>query len=177
MRNLRAAALMIAALLFLSACRSVGPEAYATESPTLDLYQFFEGRVDAWGYFADRSGRVVRRFTVAIDGSLRGDELILDEHFTYSDGTTSQRVWTIRRTDTHRYIGTAGDVIGTARGNAHGNALQWTYVLALDVDGHTYAVTFDDWMYQQDARVMLNHSILRKFGFRLGEVVLAFRKA
>ncbi len=177
MRILRGIALLIAATLLLTACRSVGPEAYAAETPTLDLYQYFQGKTDAWGYFADRSGRVVRRFTVAIEGTVRGNDLVLDERFTYSDGTTSQRVWTIRRVDAHSYTGTAGDVIGTARGSAYGNALQWAYVLALEVDNRTYEVTFDDWMYLQDSRVMLNHSIMRKFGFRLGEVVLAFRKA
>ena len=57
------------------------------------------------------------------------------------------------------------------------SALQWVYRLALEVDGRTYNVTFDDWMYLQDSRVMLNHSVMSKFGFRLGEVVLSFRKA
>jgi hypothetical protein len=177
MKYPRLLAMLTAPILFLSGCAGVSPEMYAAEKPTLDLYEYFNGRVDAWGYFADRSGRVVRRFTVAIDGTTQGDALVLDENFTYSDGTTSRRVWTIRRSDAHTYTGTAGDVIGTAQGRAFGNALQWGYRLALEVDGRTYNVTFDDWMYLQDSRVMLNHSIMSKFGFRLGEVVLTFRKA
>lgn len=177
MKHSRLLALVTAPLLFLSGCAGVSPEVYAAEKPQLDLYEYFDGRVDAWGYFADRSGRVVRRFTVAIEGSRQGDALLLDEHFTYADGTTSRRVWTIHRSDQHTYTGTAGDVIGVAQGRAYGNALQWIYRLALEVDGRTYQVTFDDWMYQQDDRVMLNHSVMSKFGFRLGAVVLAFRKA
>ena len=35
---------------------------------------------------------------------------------------------------------------------------------------------FDDWMYLMDDEVMLNKSEMRKFGFKLGEVVIAFRK-
>lgn len=177
MKHSRLLALVTAPLLFLGGCMGVSPEVYADEKPALDLYEYFDGRVDAWGYFADRSGRVVRRFTVAIEGTRQGDALVLDEQFLYADGTTSRRVWTIRRSGQHGYTGTADDVIGVAQGRAYGNALQWVYRLALDVDGRTYHVTFDDWMYLQDERVMLNHSVMSKFGFRLGAVVLAFRKA
>lgn len=177
MKNSRLLALVTAPLLFLGGCMSVSPEVYANEKPQLDLYEYFDGRVDAWGYFSDRSGRVVRRFTVAIEGTRQGDALVLDEHFAYADGTTSRRVWTIRRSGENTYTGTAGDVIGVAQGRAYGNALQWVYRLALDVDGRTYHVTFDDWMYLQDDKVMLNHSVMSKFGFRLGAVALAFRKA
>jgi hypothetical protein len=37
-------------------------------------------------------------------------------------------------------------------------------------------VQFDDWMYLMDGRVMLNRAAMSKFGFRLGEVTLAFSK-
>ena len=170
----RLRALLTAPILFLTGCAGVSPEAYVTERPTLDLHEYFNGRVDAWGYFADRSGRVVRRFAVEIEGTTQGDTLVLDERFTYSDGTSSRRVWTIVRIDAHRYSGTAGDVVGNASGIAYGNALRWRYVLALPVGERTYNVDFDDWMYLQDGGVMLNKSIMKKFGFRLGEVNLAF---
>jgi hypothetical protein len=57
-----------------------------------------------------------------------------------------------------------------------GNALHWTYVLALEVDGTTWNLDVDDWMYLQDGQVMLNKSVMSKFGFRVGEVILAFRR-
>jgi hypothetical protein len=113
---------------------------------------------------------------VAIDGRWKDNVGTLEEDFTYSDGTTSRRVWTITRLDTHRYRGSAADVIGEAIGEAHGNALRWRYVLALEVDGKTYHVDFDDWMYLMDDEVMFNVSAMSKFGFRLGEISLSFRK-
>jgi len=54
--------------------------------------------------------------------------------------------------------------------------MQWKYTLLLPVDGKTYAVQFDDWMYQMDDTTMLNKSVMRKFGFKLGEIVISFRK-
>jgi hypothetical protein len=65
---------------------------------------------------------------------------------------------------------------GEARGIASGNALNWRYVLALKVDGRTWEVDFDDWMYQIDDRVMLNRATMSKFGVKLGEVLLSFTR-
>ena len=78
--------------------------------------------------------------------------------------------------DAHRYTGKADDVVGEASGEARGNALRWKYVMALPVDGKVYNVDFDDWMFLMDDRVMLNRSVMSKFGFHLGEVTLSFRK-
>ena len=100
----------------------------------------------------------------------------LDERFTWSDGTTSRRVWTLKDQGGGRYIGTADDVVGEARGEASGNALRWRYVLALPVDGKTVEVDFDDWMFLMDEQVMLNRSVMSKYGYTLGEVTLSFRK-
>jgi len=162
--------------LLLAGCGTVPVEQYRDERPGMDLRRYFNGTVDAWGMFQDRSGKVVKRFYVKIDARWSGDTGILDEHFEYSDGTRSRRVWTITRLDDHRYRGTAGDVVGEARGEAYGNALRWQYVLKLEVDGRTWEVDFDDWMYMVDDQVMLNRSVMSKFGFRLGEVILSFRK-
>ena len=42
--------------------------------------------------------------------------------------------------------------------------------------GTVYNVDFDDWMFLMDDKVMLNRSLMSKFGFRLGEVTLSFVK-
>ena len=54
--------------------------------------------------------------------------------------------------------------------------MRWRYVLALPVDGKVYNVDFDDWMFLMDDKVMLNRSLMSKWGFRLGEVTLSFVK-
>jgi hypothetical protein len=172
----RFAAFLVLAAALLGGCSSISPDAYRAEQPRLDVFAYFDGTVDAWGQFEDRSGRVAKRFVVEIRGRVEGDRLTLDEDFRYSDGTTQKRVWTIERLPGGRYTGTAGDVVGEAAGEAAGNALRWRYVLALEVDGRTWHVDFDDWMYLQDERMMLNRSVMSKFGIRLGEVIIAFRK-
>ena len=166
----------LAFALGLTGCAGVPVEKYRAEQPKLDLAEYFNGTLDGWGMFQDRSGEVVKRFHVVIEARWQGNTGTLDERFTWSDGTTSQRVWTLVKEGDGRSSGRADDVIGTAVGEAAGNALRWRYVLALPVDGKTWHVDFDDWMFLMDDKVMLNRSLMSKWGFRLGEVTLSFRK-
>ncbi|QKS27859.1 MAG: DUF3833 domain-containing protein [Candidatus Accumulibacter similis] len=167
-------------VLGLGGCGGVAVDRYRGEQPVLDLARYFEGTVDGWGIFQDRSGQVVKRFHVVIDASWATRDGVavgtLDEHFSWSDGSTSRRVWTITRSADGRYVGRADDVVGDAEGKVAGNALHWRYVLALPVDGRVWHVDFDDWMFLVDDQVMLNRARMSKFGFDLGEVTLSLRK-
>lgn len=166
----------VASTLVLAGCASPSINDFAGQKPELDLRTYFNGTLDAYGVFLDRSGKVARRFTVVMRCTWTGDEGVLDEDFTYSDGTTEKRVWRLKHLGNGRYSGTADDVIGTAFGETQGNAFRWGYTLALPVDGKVYEVQFDDWMYLMDDRVMLNKAVMSKFGIRLGEVMLSFVK-
>ena len=166
----------IAAAASLAGCAGPRVSQYATEKPVLDLRSYFNGTLDAYGVFTDRSGSVVKRFTVVMRCSWNGDDGVLDEAFSYSDGTTGRRVWRMKHLGNGRFSGTADDVVGEARGEQQGNAFRWGYTLRLPVDGRTWDVQFDDWMYLMDERVMLNKAEMSKFGVRLGEVTLSFVK-
>jgi Protein of unknown function (DUF3833) len=167
-----------AASLLLGACASSPtPADYASEKPVFDLSTYFNGEVTAHGIFTDRGGKVARRFTVLMKCSWVGDDGVLDENFTYSDGKTERRVWRLKKLPGGKYTGTADDVVGTALGESAGNALRWSYTLRLPVDGSVYEVQFDDWMYLMNERVMLNKAVMSKFGIRLGEVTLSFYKS
>ena len=174
--NTRRTLLALASAALLAACAGPQPADYASEKPVLDLKTYFNGPLVAHGIFTDRSGKVARRFTVQMTGTWSGNEGVLDEHFTYSDGKTERRVWRLRDEGGGRWSGRADDVVGEATGIASGNALNWRYTLRLPVDGKVYEVQFDDWMYLMDDKVMLNKAVMSKFGFRLGEVTLSFYK-
>ncbi|MBK1890132.1 DUF3833 domain-containing protein [Undibacterium sp. 14-3-2] len=168
--------LLAACLLSVSCASKYDPALYASEKPQLVLQQYFNGTLDAWGMFQDRSGKIVKRFTVVMRCQWNGDTGTLDEDFTYSDGTKQKRIWTLKQTAPGRFTGTAPDVIGEAQGIVSGNTLHWNYVLALPVDGTVYHVDFDDVMVLMDDKVMLNRAIMRKFGVDLGGVTLSFTK-
>jgi hypothetical protein len=170
------AALIAPLTLGLAGCATSGVEQYRAEQPTLDLKTYLNGTLDAWGMFQGRSGEVKKRFHVVIDAKWQGDTGVLDEAFKWSDGTTSRRVWTLKLQPDGTFRGTAADVIGEAIGEVAGNALRWRYVLELPVDGKTYHVDFDDWMFLMDDKVMMNRSYMTKWGINLGEVTLTFVK-
>lgn len=171
---IRTAVTALACVIGLGACASASIDAYEQERPVLDLAGYFSGSIDGWGMFQDRSGKVVKRFHVGIAASWQGNVGTLDEDFTYSDGSKDRRVWTVTKLDERTYEGRADDVVGVATGIARGNALRWRYVLRLPVEGRVYDVDFDDWMFLMDDKVMLNRSVMSKFGIRLGEVTLTF---
>jgi Protein of unknown function (DUF3833) len=170
------AATALAASLGLAACAGPVPADYAGERPVLDLRSYFNGPLTAHGMFTDRSGKIVKRFTVAMNCRWQGEQGVLEEDFRYSDGTTQRRVWRLTRQANGRYLGQADDVVGEAVGVAAGNTLNWTYTLALPVDGRMINVQFNDWMVLIDERVMLNKAVMSKFGVHLGEVTLTFHK-
>lgn len=172
----RRALLGLLAAAALSGCAGPQVRDYAQEQPRLDLREYLNGPLTAHGIFTDRSGRVVKRFTVRMTGKWQGDEGILDEHFLYSDGSTQRRVWRLKHLGDNRYSGKADDVIGEAAGETSGNAFRWSYTLALPVDGRVWNVVFDDWMFRMDERTVLNRAAMSKFGIHLGDVTLVFLK-
>ncbi|WP_033422840.1 DUF3833 domain-containing protein [Hydrogenovibrio halophilus] len=179
MRPTRMIALLFFPWLLLS-CSAVPVDDYAGQTPKLDIMHFFQGHTFAWGQFQDRSGKVIRRFEVDITGTVSSHngqrQLTLDERFVYDDGEKQTRVWEITETAPDTYIGTAGDVIGQAEGKAAGPALNWRYTLDLPYKDDSIHVQFDDWMFLHNDRTLVNRATVSKWGFKVGEVTLFFRK-
>jgi hypothetical protein len=167
---------ILAVTLFLTGCTGMKPTDFATNEPKLAIESYFDGETRASGIFEDRFGRVRRQFTVHITGTVKGDTLVLDERFFYSDGETDRRVWTIVKTGSDRYEGRADDVVGVATGEAAGNALNWQYDMDLKVGDSTLRVHFNDWMFLQPSGILINRARVTKLGIEIGQVTLAFTK-
>ena len=167
---------VLAATALLAACSAPQVLDYAQQSPKLDLRDYFNGTVDAYGLFTDRSGKVIKRFTVVVTSQWQGDSGVLDEAFRYADGSTQRRIWRLQRQADGHYVGQADDVVGLAQGQQSGNAFHWNYTLALPVDGQVTPVQMDDWMYLMNDKVLLNKTRMSKWGIGLGDVTLSFTK-
>lgn len=167
---------MLAVFGTLTGCSTAKIQDYKNEKPTLVLENYLNGKLEAHGFFQDRSGLIVKRFKVLMNAKWSSGTGTLEEDFEYSDGSKSRRVWTIKKTAEGKYAGTAGDVIGEALGETAGNAFRWNYTLDLLVGNKSYHVKFDDWMYLMDDEIMLNKSKMSKFGIYLGEVTLVFMR-
>lgn len=167
---------LVMGLLTLMGCSGMDAKQFANVEPRFVLEDYFQGTTNATGIFIDRFGGLRRQFTVTIDGSWNGKELILDERFVYSDGEKDRRVWRITKRDDHTYEGRADDVIGIATGSTYGNALHWQYELDLKVGDGTWQVKFDDWMFLQADGVLLNKATVSKWGLEIGTVFISFAR-
>ena len=144
--------------------------------PKLDLEDYFEGHVKAYGQFQDLFGTVSRRFVVDMNGEWDGKALTLTEDFTYSDGYEEQRVWTLTKTGEDTWSGTADGVIGEALGTEKDDTFNWKYRIDLPLPDGSVKVSFDDWMWRLDDKRVLNRAYMKKFGLDVGEVIIFFEK-
>ena len=168
---------LFAGLLALAGCSAARIEDYAALTPTLDVREFFNGRIEATGMFIDRSGNADPSFHAKMHGVWKGNDGTFEEHFIYSNGRKYDRVWTIHFTDDHHFNASAYDIIGGAKGVQYGNAMNMRYVMAVVTDGKTHNIFMDDWMYRVDEHTVLNRIEMTKFGFHVGEVIVVFRKS
>ena len=155
---------------------SMKPEDFKDKKPRLIIEEYLAGEVKAWGILQNRSGKVTRQFSATLNGKWDGAQLILDEIFNWDDGEIQNRQWKINKIDEHHYDGTAGDVVGTAKGYSYGPAFKFEYVLLVPVKGKEIKITFDDWIFKQDDRVAINRATMTKFGFKVAELTVIFVK-
>ncbi|SDJ06801.1 DUF3833 domain-containing protein [Aliiruegeria lutimaris] len=166
-----------ALLLTLAACSGrPGPKDAVLSDRQLNLEEFFEGRTIAHGQFQDRFGTVQRRFVVEIEGTWDGSNLRLVEDFTYDDGETEQRIWTLKKTGEDSWTGTAPGVLGEAKGVERGDSFNWAYRIDLPGRKGTMRVDFDDWMWLMTDDRLLNRAYVSRFGVTLGEAIIMFEK-
>lgn len=168
---------MIMGVVMLIGCSATKVDYYKTTSPKMDVKEYFNGPVKAWGIVQNWSGRVVSQFDVKMFGKWTEDDTgILEEDFVYYSGKTQRRIWKIKKLADDRYEGRASDIIGAASGIQSGGAMNWQYVIDLEVDGSTYRVKFDDWMWLMNDGVLINRSYIKKFGITVAELTIFMKK-
>lgn len=147
------------------------------EAANFDLLTYFEGRTIASGVFEGRSGNLKRRFTVDITGRADGSSLILEEHFLFDDGERQERTWTLTRGNGQSFTGTCADAVSEASGGFGEGRAFLNSSLRLRVGKRQIVMQFEDVFYDTGNGTVLNRSTVSKWGIRLGQVLILFRKA
>lgn len=160
----------------LGACSATDVRQYADNTPAFAPQEFFNGHLTAHGVLKNRRGEVTRYFTATIDASWNNNVGTLAERFVFNDGEVQFRTWTLTPTGPNIYQATAGDVIGAGKAQISGNAMQVDYVLEIDYRDKKINLDVEDWMWRVDENTVINHSILRKWGFRVGSIQIAIVK-
>ena len=150
------------------------PESRPFDRP-FRIETFFLGRSRASGVFHDRFGTLRTRFVAEIEGAFEGDEFVLAERFLYDDGRRESRTWRIRPHDGGTYHGRADDIVGLATGQATASSIDWRYVLSLKIGARRWNMNFED-SFLLVGDMVINRARMSKFGIRLGEATIVFRR-
>lgn len=141
-----------------------------------NMKKFFSGKVEGWGILFDIFGRQKRNFYVSIEGKWSKNQGSLDEKFTFDDGEESTRKWEVEYKDNQAIKASASDVIGIAEGREADNTLNLKYILEIPYKGKKLRLDMDDWMYLTKGDAIINRTSMKKFGIKVGELVLCMRK-
>ena len=162
--------------VFMTGCTSMGVERYAEQQPALVPEEFFDGRLTAHGVVKNRGGEAIRRFNAEIKAYWKDGTGTLEEDFLFDDGEEQRRVWMLRPAGEGHYVGTAGDVVGEGQVTVAGNAMFLDYVLRIPYGDGTLDLRIDDRMYLVSPDVLINESKMKKFGLRVGEILLVIER-
>jgi hypothetical protein len=147
------------------------------DATSFDLLTYFEGKTLATGVFEGRSGQLKRRFKVELMGRPEGSSLVLVEDFLFDDGERQERTWILTRGNGQRFTGTCADAVSEAHGGFEQGRAFLNSSLRLKVGRRMFAMSFDDVFYDIGNGTVLNRSTVSKWGMRLGQVLILFRKA
>lgn len=152
-------------------------EDFKNTTPEFVVKDYFVGDLRAYGLVKDRSGNIIKSFKASMKGTIDENGVItLDEDFIYNNGEKQKRVWTLKPNDDGTYNGTANDIVGTALLQSIGNTVMIDYTMIVPYGNGTINLDVKDWLHLQEDGVIINHSQMKKFGFKVGELVITIIK-
>lgn len=160
----------------LAACASPPIEADSRPEPALPI-EWFAGTTYAYGVFEGRGGRVTERFTTRLEGRPLADGAFeLFERFAYPNGFIWARTWTFRPGGGGVYDGTAETVVGTGRITVRGDTIRMNFVADQPTRDGAVRLRFDQRLTRLADDVVVNRSMVSKFGVRVGRITMVFTK-
>ncbi len=164
--------LALALAVGLPGCTTLQPRDFAKSSTRFELDRYFDGHSRSWGVFENTNGGPRRFFTCDNRGKRdETGEVILTQHFEFSDGKKQMRVWHIHRVDATHWEATANDLVGVAKGQGFGNAFYWEYTITLNRKDPLATVHIRQWMYQPEGTTdLMTRLVISKLGVTVSEV-------
>ena len=163
---------LLASILLVAGCAGMRPQDFAKTSTHFELDRYFVGHTRSWGVFENTHGAPRRYFTCDNRGvrDTAGD-VVLTQHFHFSDGKTQMRVWHLHRVDATHWQGTANDMVGVAKGEGMGNAFYWEYTISVDRKNPMATVHIRQWIYQPEGTdSLMTRLVITKLGVTIFDV-------
>ena len=168
--------LICAGLAILLAGCATQPPSPDVSSPKLTLTEAFSGRTTGIGVFTVPLTGLERRFTARLNGTLRGDRLIVTEDFVYDDGVKERLTWRFRRTGPATWDGAREDTVGTARVTEKGSEIRLENLADIKSKGEVTRLGFSDVIFRRADGVVINNAVVTRHGLPIGTVHFELRR-
>lgn len=162
-------------LLRLIGFKAQKPQDYATGRPEFDIRTHLNGPLVCEGVLYGPTGRVTSRFVADMNGSWDGNKGHLIEDFRFDSGTEQRREWFLTSKNDGTFDAEAPDVVGVGQGIQMGSAIKLDYRIKLADAAGGHELDTTDWMYMLENGTIVNRSQMRKFGFKVAELVATIR--
>lgn len=150
---------------------------FAAPAPRLDPIRFFTGETRSQGVLESGSGAPKESVRTHTRGRVKNGILYLEQDLFVGKRPRQHRSWKVRRVDAHHFVATANDMVGEARGEAWGNSFRWSFTIATKKGNPFLNVRLQQHMYlQPDGRTLVNRTLIRAFGIKVGGVTEAFQR-
>ena len=142
----------------------------------LDFKKFFDGVVIAEGnlklYYPKKA---IKNLFITFKGVFKNNKLKLCEEYLENDKKVI-RNWEFKRVTDSLFIGNENNVKGIVKVNIEENRLVMKYSFKLKVWNFNLTVLIKDYMYQINKKEIINTTFISKFGIKLAEVILLYKK-
>ncbi|MEO6248701.1 MAG: DUF3833 family protein [Sphingomicrobium sp.] len=165
MRGLRSTAMriLLLPLLALTACAADTP-APPGAGPSLDPLAFFSGPSHGVGTISIMFKATQPLHVTSIGRPDGHGGIILEQTVLQGGEAPKQRHWNLRPTSTTSFGGTLSDASGPVSGSVSGNTLNLAFAMKGGLSAtQTLAL-------QPGGRVLLNHMLVKKFGFTVATI-------
>ncbi len=163
----------------LAACATI-PLAPAERGPALTLVSAFQGRTTGTGVFKVFLTGAERRFTAALNGTVRGKGgqrvLTVVEDFVYDDGQKDRLTWIFRETGNGLWSGKREDTVGEAVAVEEDGVIRLTYLADFRSPAGITRLGFEDVIYADAAGEVINDGIVTRGGIAVGSVRFIIRR-
>lgn len=155
------------------------PEAYINPKLFFDLRKFFSGDFEGWGVACDTSQRLRDHFYIIGKVTINDQKHVkIEEDLYYGSGKEEFRVWEFNFINDHEFIANGTDVLTPdVKGVQNGNTTNMRYDFLVPVSGRLIMqANVDNWRYMIDDNTFINRLFLYKFGLRVGELLVVFKR-
>jgi hypothetical protein len=162
---------------FLAAPKTPPLAIYRKDAP-LDPRRFFEGELEGFGIIEDRDGKPINRFRITTHSSWAGDTGTLREDFTYADGGSEQRLWTLQLGADGTLKGVSADDKGALTATQSGDVLDLEYDLWREINGKPIRFTMQErrMIIAQNPDAILARIAMKKGKFPLARLTVALHR-